>query len=260
MLLFDIKRYAINDGPGIRVTIFMKGCPLACVWCHNPEGISPRAEKLYTRKKCIGCGACVDVCPTGALTLTEAGRTCGRCAEVCPTLAMEMSGREYSIDEVMREIEKETVFMDRSEGGVTFCGGEPLSHPSDLVALLDRCGALGIHRAVDTTLFASPDTVRSVMERTDLFLVDLKHMDSGSHRRFTGVPNERILSNLRMIAEAGMKEPLTVEQVLEIIQRFLAFYRQTFEFDLQTIEKRIKQMDKENALLKQCMEWTMEVE
>lgn len=194
MLLFDIKRYAINDGPGIRVTIFMKGCPLACVWCHNPEGISPRAEKLYTRKKCIGCGACVDVCPTGALTLTEAGivtdrslcRTCGRCAEVCPTLAMEMSGREYSIDEVMREIEKETVFMDRSEGGVTFCGGEPLSHPSDLVALLDRCGALGIHRAVDTTLFASPDTVRSVMERTDLFLVDLKHMDSGSHRRFTG--------------------------------------------------------------------------
>ena len=109
----------------------------------------------------------------------------------------EMSGREYSIDEVMREIEKETVFMDRSEGGVTFCGGEPLSHPSDLVALLDRCGALGIHRAVDTTLFASPDTVRSVMERTDLFLVDLKHMDSCSHRRFTGVPNERILSNLR---------------------------------------------------------------
>ena len=212
MLLFDIKRYAINDGPGIRVTIFMKGCPLACVWCHNPEGISPRAEKLYTRKKCIGCGACVDVCPTGALTLTEAGivtdrslcRTCGRCAEVCPTLAMEMSGREYSIDEVMREIEKETVFMDRSEGGVTFCGGEPLSHPSDLVALLDRCGELGIHRAVDTTLFASPDTVRSVMERTDLFLVDLKHMDSGSHCRFTGVPNERILSNLRMIAEAGI--------------------------------------------------------
>lgn len=130
MLLFDIKRYAINDGPGIRVTIFMKGCPLACVWCHNPEGISSRTEKLYTRKKCIGCGTCVNACPVGALTLTQAGivtdrslcRTCGRCAEVCPTLAMEMSGREYSIDEVMREIEKETVFMDRSEEALPSAG------------------------------------------------------------------------------------------------------------------------------------------
>lgn len=210
-LIFDIKRYAINDGPGIRITLFMKGCPLSCVWCHNPEGIAPGKEKLYTRKKCIGCRTCVDTCPREALRLTETGIVtdpalcvvCGKCAEVCPTLAMEVSGKNYSVDALMREIEKETVFMDRSEGGVTFCGGEPLMHPDLLLALLKRCGAAGIHRAVDTTLFARPEIVREVTEHTDLFLVDLKLMDSAKHRLFCGVPNERILSNLRLVAEAG---------------------------------------------------------
>lgn len=212
MLVFDIKRYAINDGPGIRITIFMKGCPLSCVWCHNPEGISPKREKLYTRKKCIGCEACAKACPAGALSLTENGivtdqslcRGCGQCADACPTLAIEMSGRAYTTDEIMREIEKETLFMDRSGGGVTFCGGEPLLFPDHLLPLLERCGELGIHRAVDTTLYAHPGIVRQVMDQADLFLIDLKHMDSEQHRRFTGIPNERILSNLRMVAESGM--------------------------------------------------------
>lgn len=211
MLVFDIKRYAINDGPGIRITIFMKGCPLSCVWCHNPEGLSCRQEKLYTRKKCIGCRTCVDACPQQALTLTPDGivtdgarcTLCGTCADVCPALAMEISGREYSTEALMKEIEKETVFMDRSEGGVTFCGGEPLLHPEPLLEVLRRCGEQGIHRAVDTTLFARPETVRDVMADCELFLVDLKLMDSEKHRHFCGVPNERILSNLRMVAEAG---------------------------------------------------------
>lgn len=211
MLVFDIKRYAINDGPGIRITIFMKGCPLSCVWCHNPEGLSSRKEKLYTKKKCIGCQTCVKACPQQALTLTPDGivtdRThctlCGICAEVCPALAMEISGTEYSTDALMKEIEKETVFMDRSEGGVTFCGGEPLLHPEPLLELLRRCGEQGIHRAVDTTLFARPEVVREVMDNCELFLVDLKQMDSAKHKHFCGVPNEPILANLRMIAEAG---------------------------------------------------------
>lgn len=128
MFVFDIKRYAINDGPGIRITIFMKGCPLSCVWCHNPEGISSRKQKLYTKKKCIGCRTCVEACPEQALTLTPEGivtdgarcTLCGICAEVCPALAMEISGTEYSAEALMKEIEKEIVFMDRSEGGVTF--------------------------------------------------------------------------------------------------------------------------------------------
>ena len=211
-LIFDIKRYSINDGPGIRITIFFKGCPLSCVWCHNPEGISSKKEKLYTRKKCIGCGVCVAACPVKALTLTPEGivtdpalcTLCGKCADVCPTTAMEISGSDYSVDELMREIEKETLVMDQSGGGVTFCGGEPLLFPKELVELLNLCGKLGIHRAVDTSLFAAPEIVREVMGKCELFLVDLKVMDSQKHRSFCGVPNELILSNLRMIAEAGM--------------------------------------------------------
>lgn len=210
-LFFDIKRYSINDGPGIRITIFFKGCPLSCIWCHNPEGISVRKQKMYTKKKCIGCRTCVANCPVNALSLTSEGISmdndtcilCGKCVEVCPTKAMEMSGTEYSIDYLVNEIEKETIFMDQSEGGVTFCGGEPLMHPDTLLELLLRCKEIGVHRAVDTTLFAKPEIVAKVMKETDLFLVDLKHMDSEKHRFYCGVPNELILSNLRMITDAG---------------------------------------------------------
>lgn len=210
MLIFDIKRYAINDGPGIRITIFMKGCPLSCVWCHNPEGISPNPEKLYTKKKCIGCQTCVKKCPNHALTLTEDGiktdkslcTVCGKCAQVCPTLAMQISGETYSADQIMHEIEKEIPFLDNSKGGVTFCGGEPLLHPKDLLELLQRCGELGLHRAVDTTLYSSPEIIRQVMANCELFLVDLKLMDSELHHKYTGVHNERIHANLKMVAEA----------------------------------------------------------
>jgi len=211
MLIFDIKRYAINDGPGIRTTLFMKGCPLSCVWCHNPEGISPKKVKLYTKKKCIGCQTCVKNCPNQALTLTADGivtdknkcTLCGKCATVCPTLAMEISGTEYTYDQLMEQILKETAVMDRSEGGVTFCGGEPLMHPEDLLEMLKRCGKEDIHRAVDTTLYARPEIVKEVMDNCELFLVDLKQMDSAKHKFYCGVPNELILSNLEMVAKAG---------------------------------------------------------
>jgi pyruvate formate lyase activating enzyme len=211
-LFFDVKRYAIHDGPGIRITLFFKGCPLSCVWCHNPEGISPRKQKMYTRKKCIGCQTCVANCPAGALQPAPDGGIrinharclhCGNCDARCPAKALETSGAEYSVDYLMSEIEKETVFMDQSGGGVTFCGGEPLAHAHTLLQLLRRCGERGVHRAVDTTLFAPQKTVVEVMKETDLFLADLKHMDSQKHRLYCGVPNERILANLRLITGAG---------------------------------------------------------
>jgi len=211
MLYFDIKRYSINDGPGIRVTVFMKGCPLSCVWCHNPEGISSQKQKMYTQKKCIGCKRCVTNCPSHALTMTHDGiisnnalcHLCGQCATVCPSLAMAMCGKDYSVNQLMYEIEKERVFMDNSGGGVTFSGGEPLLFPEMLLELLLRCKAIGVHRAVDTALYAQKETVATIMKETDLFLVDLKLMDADKHKAFCGVSNELILSNLRFIAEAG---------------------------------------------------------
>ena len=210
-LVFDIKRYAINDGPGIRTTIFLKGCPLRCVWCHNPEGWTVQPQKLYKKTKCIGCRSCVDVCPQQALKLTPDGISptehpcilCGKCTEECPTTALEMCGREWPMEALMAEIEKERAIMEDSRGGVTLCGGEPLMHPDYTLSILQELGRRGFHRTVDTTLFASQETVKKVAEACELFLVDLKLMDSEKHRLYTGVPNEAILQNIKYIAEAG---------------------------------------------------------
>ena len=211
-IIFDIKRYAINDGPGIRTTIFFSGCPLRCVWCHNPESWDAQPHKTYKQKKCIGCQSCVEACPEGAITLTADGirpvegvkcLRCGRCASECPTLALEMCGREWSMEELMTEIEKERDIMTDSGGGVTLCGGEPLFQPEAAMAVLDELGRRGFHRTVDTTLFAASEIVREVAKRSELLLVDMKIMDSDLHRRYTGVSNERILDNLRLIAELG---------------------------------------------------------
>jgi pyruvate formate lyase activating enzyme len=211
-LIFDIKRYAINDGPGIRVVIFFKGCNLHCAWCHNPESISPKIEKMYAKAKCIKCGSCVDACPENAITLTPNGiitdpdlcKMCGKCAEACPSKAIEMSGKEMSASEIMESIEKERVFFDQSGGGVTFSGGEPLVHIKMLVELLDKCGKRGIHRAVDTAGNVSTETILNVAKKTDLFLYDLKMMDSVLHKKWINSGNEKILHNLKAIAGAGV--------------------------------------------------------
>ena len=215
-VIFAIKRYALHDGPDLRVTVFLKGCPLSCLWCHNPEGIAATPGMLTVPGKCVGCGECVKVCVQGALSSgpdgicrnQEACTACGVCAEVCPALAHEAVGRKWTVPEVMAEIEKETPFFAGSQGGVTFSGGEPLAQPDFLEALLMACKSLDLHRAVDTSGLASAETVSRVARHTDLFLFDIKHMDPAAHRRLTGVDNALILSNLRLLTQCGAQVAL----------------------------------------------------
>jgi pyruvate formate lyase activating enzyme len=210
-LVFDIKRYAINDGPGIRITIFLKGCPLNCRWCHNPESISPQIQKLFTVGKCIGCGECRRACPVHACRMTPQGivtdaglcQLCGRCAEACPARATEMSGQYRSVGDLLDIIEKERPFFDQSGGGVTFSGGEPLLYPDFLIEMLEACGQRQIHRAVDTSGYAMTETLLRVATQADLFLYDLKMIDADKHKLYTGVDNRLILENLARLAETG---------------------------------------------------------
>ena len=223
-LVFDIKHYAINDGPGIRTTIFLKGCPLSCVWCHNPESRSPKVQKMYSVAKCISCLQCIEICHQGACSLSPEGIVtdkelcivCGKCAENCPTKATEMSGHPETVESIMEIIEKEIIFFDKSGGGVTFSGGEPLMFPDFLILLLDACGKRGIHRAVDTNGFTKTETLLKVAKRVELFLYDLKMMDSTKHKKYTGVSNEIILHNLKVLAESGANINIRIPLIKDI--------------------------------------------
>lgn len=209
--IFSLIRFSTHDGPGIRTTVFMKGCPLSCWWCHNPENWQHLPSEIYRTERCIGCGLCIANCPSGALSLgpqgvcTDSGlcRHCGRCADACPAEARERTSRNISVADLASSISRDAPFYDQSGGGVTFSGGEPLCQPDFLIAALKRCGELEIHRAVDTSGFADSVVVLDIARHTDLFLYDLKLIDSEKHLAHTGVDNSRILSNLRMLSETG---------------------------------------------------------
>lgn len=209
-MLFDLRYYSIHDGPGIRTTIFFKGCPLNCAWCHNPESQSFKPELILHPNRCFGCGFCAETCPHGAIQKIDGQwvtdraicRNCGQCTVACYADGRQIIGQAFNTEEVMAKIDQDASFYKNSEGGVTFSGGEPMAHEPFLLELLKACRQKGYHTAIDTCGYAPWSSFEKVLPYTDLFLFDLKFMDDVKHRRFTGVSNELILANLSKLANS----------------------------------------------------------
>ncbi len=210
-LIFDLKKYAIHDGPGIRTTVFFKGCPLRCAWCHNPEGQLAKPEVMVKADRCLpGCNACLKDCGAKAIARRK-GRIeinrfecdgCGKCVDACPSQAVELAGRLRDAAEVVEQVFQDRIFHEGSGGGVTFSGGEPLMQPDFLEALLEECRRREAHTAVDTCGYVAPEVMARFAGRADLFLFDFKVMDDERHKRWTGVSNRVILENLRTLSRS----------------------------------------------------------
>lgn len=209
--VFNIQTYCIHDGPGIRTTVFVKGCPLRCLWCANPESNAAQPELMVYSSKCTGCGRCISACPRGAVSMIghegkhisftdrSSCTDCGACAAVCPNGAREMAGELMTVREAIDRVKRDKLFFDASGGGMTISGGEALAHADFSANLFAAAHAEGIHTAIETSSYASRETIDKVFAHVDLGLLDIKHMDSEKHRKYTGVPNELILDNIRHI-------------------------------------------------------------
>ena len=205
--IFNIQHYCIHDGPGIRTNVFVKGCPLRCLWCANPESQNPKPQLMYRTDKCVECGACIPVCPKGAISVVQNGKVkndrtlctaCGKCVSVCKAGAREIMGRTVTAGEVFDEVAGDKLFYGK-DGGLTITGGEALAHPAFCMALLELCKQAGIHTAVETCGFANWEVMKPVLALCDVVLYDQKQMDSALHRAYTGQGNEKILDNLKRI-------------------------------------------------------------
>lgn len=226
-IIFKIKRFSVHDGPGIRTSVFLKGCPLNCIWCHSPEGIDSEISIWYDKSLCIACGECVKACPNKALRLhndvdpqikTDHNLCClsGDCVKVCPTGAIQFTGSKVGISEIMDEVEKDMLFYQKSGGGITLTGGEPLYQPEFSSSILDLCRKKSIHTAIETCLFCEGATIEKIIDYVDLFIIDMKIYDRDQHIRYTGRSNEIIKDNIRFLAQSGKEILIRVPMVDKI--------------------------------------------
>ena len=215
-VVFDIQRFSVHDGPGIRTTVFLKGCSLHCFWCQNPEGIHTKPEILFYADKCVYCGNCLLACPNGAHAVQgsshvftrERCRACGRCVDTCYSGALVLVGREMTVDEVVSEVMRDKVFYDESGGGVTLSGGDPAVQHGFSKALLKRFKAEGLHTAIETAANFQWRIMASLLPATDLVMMDIKHVDSEKHEKATGASNRNILRNAAQLSKTG--KPLII--------------------------------------------------
>jgi len=221
--IFNIQRYSLDDGPGMRTTVFVKGCPLKCLWCSNPESQDPHPIVSNRYTACKSCGKCVSSCPNGAITMSDDGVEidrekcvgCGACVDACFYDAMHWTGEVITVDKVMKTILRDKLYYENSGGGVTCSGGEILMQPEFVAEIFRRCHEEGIHTNADTCGFGTEEAVRTVMEYADLCYFDIKHMDPEKHREYTGVSNEIILRNLRLVLSLGVKTVIRVPLIPE---------------------------------------------
>ena len=207
--ILEIQRMSTEDGPGIRTTVFFKGCSLKCTWCHNPESIAPYPQLHWVGNRCIGCRSCLEVCPNQALTLDESGMTidrdkcegCGTCAEECPSTALALMGEKWQLTDLVAEVIKDKVYFDKSEGGVTISGGEPGLQPQFAAAFLKALKEKGVQTALDTCGLCSQQALEMILPYATLVLFDMKEMNPERHQEYTGSSNDRVLSNLKFVAE-----------------------------------------------------------
>jgi len=259
VLVTDIQKFAVNDGPGIRTLVFLKGCPMRCEWCHNPETRAPFPEIYWKNRLCVQCGACLEVCPNQAINppipvekarleesayhkiIREKCDRCMACVAACRYEALSIAGNPMSVDEILDEVEKDRLFYENSGGGMTLSGGEPTFHADFSIRLLKSAGSRGLHTCLDTNGFCEWDTLIRVAETADIVLFDLKHMDPVLHKKKTGVDNKKILKNLSLLSETGLEIWVRIP-VIPGFNDTMGFHAQASEF-LSQLPGKISRVD-----------------